>query len=159
MKNCKILNSVNGFTFLELIIAIAVASIVVMLAMRFLQDTYAGIRLQGRRISSVEQMILCRKNIGKHFDQIETVIEITNDRMIFTCNGSDSVHIIEKKDNALLLDNIQMMGKIKNIHLELDKKGKEENALLWECELESGKTVYGAKKVLKYSPAAENVNK
>gem|GEM_PF-3115917 len=147
MKSKDNRNSSAGFTFLELIVALTVASVVVLLAYRFLHDTTAGVRLQGRRTVQVEEMIICRKKIENAFSRIDFVTDVLSNRIICKTRDTDESTVIELKGDSLTENSICICKNIKNIKFESGSSDKNQNILYWECELKSGKYISGAKKI------------
>ncbi len=133
----------TGFTFLELMVAIAIAAIVVTLAFRFLQDTSRGIQMQEKRIGNTEKMIIARKQIESVMNKIGVVVNVTGNEIDYSELSSDSVHQVIFRGDSLAVDNRLISNGIRKVNFEFDTT-KREKVLYWECEMVNGGWTGGA---------------
>jgi prepilin-type N-terminal cleavage/methylation domain-containing protein len=133
-----------GFTFLELLVAISVAAIVVTLAFRFMQDTTLGIRMQGKRVNGAEKMMTAKKMIESVTNRMQAVISTNSSEVDFKMFGSDTVHEMVFKGDSLVVDNRSLCKGIRKINFELDDTKKGKSVLYWEGEMSSGNWIGGA---------------
>jgi prepilin-type N-terminal cleavage/methylation domain-containing protein len=134
----------TGFTFLELLVAISVAAIVVTLAFRFMQDTTLGIRMQGKRVDGAEKMMTTKKIIESVTNRMQAVISTNSNEVDFKMFGSDTVHEMVFKGDSLVVDNRSLCKGIQKINFELDDTKKGKSVLYWEGEMNSGNWIGGA---------------
>lgn len=146
------LSNKQGFTFLELIVAISIAAIVVLLAYRFIRDTQIGVSLQNRRSSAVDAMILTRAAITKSINSIAHLKSVQSNRIEFVTSESDSLHTIELRMDSLVYDSRKICSKIKSITFDQSDTSRSKQALYWECVMANGKAIYGARVVSDLSP-------
>ena len=139
----KAINIKSGFTFLELMVAIAIAAIVVALAFRFMQDTSRGIRMQEKRIGNTEKMIIARKQIESAMNRIDAVINVSNNEIDYKELSSDSIHQMIFRGDSLAMDNILISNGIRKVNFEFDTT-KRKRVLYWECEMVNGGWAGGA---------------
>lgn len=142
----------RGFTFLELIVAISIAAIVVLLAFRFIRDTQIGVSLQKRRSSDVDAMILTRAAITKSLNSIVHLKNVQSNRIEFVTLESDSLHIIELRADSLVYDSRKICSNLKSITFDKSDSSHLKQALYWECVMVNGKSIYGARVVRDLSP-------
>ncbi|HMA63771.1 MAG: type II secretion system protein J [Fibrobacterota bacterium] len=135
----------QGFTFLELIVAISIAAIVVLLAFRFIRDTQVGVALQNRRSSDVDAMILTRAAITKSINSIAHLKNVQSNQIAFVTSESDSLHTIELRADSLVYDSRKICSNIKSITFEQSDSSHLKQALYWECVMTNGKVIYGAR--------------
>ena len=133
----------TGFTFLELMVAIAIAAIVVTLAFRFLQDTSRGIRMQEKRIGNTEKMIITRKQIESVMNKIGVIINVYSNEIDYKNLSSDSIHQVIFRGDSLAMDNRLISNGIKKVNFEFDTT-KIKSVLYWECEMANGCWIGGA---------------
>ncbi|NLD93268.1 MAG: prepilin-type N-terminal cleavage/methylation domain-containing protein [Fibrobacter sp.] len=146
------LSNKQGFTFLELIVAISIAAIVVLLAYRFIRDTQIGVSLQNRRSSAVDAMILTRAAITKSINSIAHLKSVQSNRIEFVTSESDSLHTIELKADSLVYDSRKLCSNIKSILFDQSNSSDLKQALYWECVMINGKVIYGARVIRDLSP-------
>jgi len=94
-------------------------------------------------------MVLSRKKIESVINRIDVITDISSHQVTFTDFDSDTVTILELKGDSLVVNDRTLCKEIKKVKFELDDTKKEQNVFYWECELQSGKWVGGAKKLRK----------
>jgi prepilin-type N-terminal cleavage/methylation domain-containing protein len=145
MENDNFTKANDGFTFIEIVVALVVAGIVVVLVFAFMRNTTTGIRMQEKRIDRVSTMILTRKKMDALVNKIQSVVSVSKDQCEFTMGSSDSSHTINFRGDSLFTET-GLIGKgIRNVKFELDENNPVKNVFYWNIELSNGGYVSGGK--------------
>lgn len=134
-----------AFTFLELIVAISIAAIVVVLVFTFMRSTLRGIRMQDNRVEIVEDMIIAKKRMESVVDRIEYVVNVNKEGVEFKEIDSDTIHRLIFKNEALIVDNDTICKKIKNVDFQYDEQNVKKKVLYWEGEIGKRYWIGGAR--------------
>lgn len=139
-------NNTQGFTLVELMVSIMLAMFVVTLILSTYTSLFKGVRLQARRADTVREMINLRHQMTRSLDSIESVLQVTPDKIMFTKKPQGNVeHIISFHDSTLFVDGKTIGSKMKQcVFIASDKKSVDNvRCVEWECLLKNGGWVGG----------------
>jgi prepilin-type N-terminal cleavage/methylation domain-containing protein len=139
-------NNKHGFTLIELVISIALAMFVVTLILSTYTSLFKGVRLQARRADTVREMINLRHLMTKSLDSMESVIQVTQDKIMFTKKQQGDVeHIVSFHDSALFVDGKAIGAPMKQCTFSASDSATVDNrkCVEWECQLKYGGWVGG----------------
>lgn len=138
-------NNRDGFTFIEMIVAISIAAIVVVLIFAFLRSTLRGARMQETRVENVKKMILARKRIESVVNKMEYIESVHKENVEFKEYDSDTIHDLAFKNERLIVGIDTIINKIKDFNFEYDEQNKNKKILYWEGQMTSGSWIAGAR--------------
>lgn len=134
-------NTAQGFTLVELMVAIMLAMFVVTLTLSTYTSLFKGVRLQARRADTVREMITLRHQMTRSLDSIESVLQVTPDKIMFTKKPrGNGEHIISFHDSTLFIDGKTVGGKIKQCIFTATDNNSADNlcCVEWSCLLKNG---------------------
>jgi prepilin-type N-terminal cleavage/methylation domain-containing protein len=143
LKN-KITFATSGFTLIEVIVAIAISTPVLLLIFYYFTDIEKGRLFQSSQSRNLITMISYKKSIDTSIDsllKIETVSEIE----LRGRDIRDSLLTIRMSNKSIYCNNKIICSNIKNFKFEKDQNCEQKTVLLWECTLENGEWIGGGK--------------
>lgn len=139
-------NNAHGFTLVELVISIALAMFVVTLILSTYTSLFKGVRLQARRADTVREMITLRHQVSRSLDSMESILQVTQDKIMFSKKQQGAVeHIVSFHDSTLFIDSKTIGNKMKQCTFSIADKKSADNirCVQWECLLKNGGWVGG----------------
>lgn len=132
----------NGFTLVEMIIALAISAFVISLIFMLFSGTSKGILFQNERAKKLQSMVLGKKKIDAAINTIHYLKSVTKTH----CEGrtvADSLIIIHYKNRKLFVNNSIICTQINHFSFSQEKKCSDKTLLLWECTLNNGGWIGG----------------
>jgi prepilin-type N-terminal cleavage/methylation domain-containing protein len=143
LKN-KTIYSTSGFTLIEVIVAIAISTPVLLLIFFYFADIEKGRLFQSSQSRDLISMISYKKCIDASVDsvlKIETISEIE----LRGRDIRDSLLIVRFSNKSIYCNNRIICSNIKSFKLEKDQNCEQKTVLLWECTFENGGWIGGGK--------------
>ena len=133
-----------GFTLIEIIVAIAVSTPVLLLIFFYFADIEKGHLFQSKRAHNIETMILFKKRIDAAVNSLITIGAVSEIEVRGTDNR-DSILSLRYANKSLYCNNTILCDHIKSFNVSMDQNCGHKTVLLWECTLESGAWISGGK--------------
>lgn len=139
----------NGYTIIELVIAILVASIVSTLVFGAYFTIYKEFKIHTGRADKVMETVVAKKRMDALFKGIKTISGSYKSTLEYSNYTDKENHTLSFRGNTLYIDNNSKVKGIKNFDYSIsEKKSKTgKNLLLWETTLLNGYWIGGASEV------------
>lgn len=134
----------SGFTLIELVVAIALSTSVLLLILFYLTDIEKGRLFQSKRSDEIETMRTCKIRIDKVFNTIVS-IESISEVELRGRDIRDSLFVLRFSNKSILRNNVILCDKVKHFYIEKDQNCENRTVLLWECTLENGAWIGGGR--------------
>jgi prepilin-type N-terminal cleavage/methylation domain-containing protein len=134
----------SGFTLIELVVAIALSTTVILLILFFLSDIEKGSLFQSKHSHNIETMKTCKIRIDKIVNTIAS-IESISEVELRGRDIRDSLFVLRFSNKSILRNNDILYDKVKHFYMEKDQNCENKTVLLWECTLENGAWIGGGR--------------
>ena len=150
LKSAQKLKPNHGYTIIELVIAILVASIVSTLVFGAYFTIYKEFKIHTGRADKVMETVVAKKRIDALFKDIKTITGAYKTTLEYSNYADKESHTLSFRSNALYGDNDVKVKGIKSFDYSIsEKKSKTgKNLLLWETTLLNGYWIGGASEVV-----------
>jgi hypothetical protein len=130
----------TGITLLELLVAITLAAITTTFIFSSYLDVFHGFKIQAKRAEQVREMVLVKTRINNTVRNVQSLILIVPDKLMFLKRGDSTMHTVEFHNTVLYCDGKLIQGNLKNFVFRPSEK-KTVNGLRtlsWEGVLGEG---------------------
>jgi prepilin-type N-terminal cleavage/methylation domain-containing protein len=134
----------KGFTFIELMVAISIASIVVTLTFLFYRNSARGLLLQNSRIEKVETMVIGKNRIETVLNSITAIHNVNSHEIEFFTSTPETLHRIQLKDSSIFFDTTKILNKVKSLDFSSTVKQDSSIIVFWSSETQQGGWIGGA---------------
>ena len=97
-------SSRNGFTLVELIVAISLGMFITTLIFAGYTDLFKGFRRQALRAENVRNMVQIKRGMDHAFGQAQVLTMVSARKIVYLEQGSLKEHAISFRDNAVYKD-------------------------------------------------------
>jgi prepilin-type N-terminal cleavage/methylation domain-containing protein len=127
----------NGYTLVELIVAITLGLFVATLIFAGYTDLFKGFRLQARRAENVRDMIHIQREIDGALKTAEVLTLVSTRKIVFLDRQSRKEHTIEFHDSTVFRDAAAVQKHVRDFVFTASEKKSEQGFRIvkWEALL------------------------
>jgi prepilin-type N-terminal cleavage/methylation domain-containing protein len=135
----------NGFTLMELVVAISLGLFVSTLIFAAYTDVFKGFRKQAQRADRIRTMVRLKQGLDHSFRRADLLTAVSARKLTYTERGNQIEHTIAFYDSTVYCDNSVLQSKVRDFTFTASDKLSEENFRLvrWEALLAGGGWVGG----------------
>lgn len=135
-----------GYTLIELIVAISLATIAAAFIFSSYIDIVHGFKIHVKRAESVREMISAKIKIAKAVQNVGSLVLIAPDKLMFVEQGDSTTHTMEYHNEELYRDGRSVQNKLESFVFRPSEAKTTEGhrVVAWEGTLGSGGWVGGA---------------
>ena len=150
MNHQKIRVQKKGFTLVEVLIAIAISSIVSVLIFASYSTLMRNFSQLSSKAATVRSMALAKRTVDACFRNIDVVTGVYGNRIEFTPRHSDSLKTITFQNGDLLYGSKSVFSDVSRFSCSLveNKRRKGKVVLLWEIVIGNDNWIGGAVDVI-----------
>jgi hypothetical protein len=139
----------SGSTLMELLIAIAISSMVMSLLFFTYTNVTRGFFRQIGKAAHVQRMVLVKKQIDRAFDDIAVVVSQQEKKLEYKLHDSDILHTFRFDSTKAVVDTRTVAQGLSGFKCSImrDPNGSARAVLSWEARMGTG-WIGGAKEVI-----------
>lgn len=136
----------NGYTLVELIVAVTLGLFVTTLIFATYTDLFKGFRYQAHRADRVRTMVLLKKELDQSLKAADVLTTVSSRKLTYVERGTRLEHTIAFYDNTIYRDNAVLQSNVRDFAFTTSDKRSEQGFRLvrWEALLYRGGWVGGA---------------
>ena len=135
----------NGYTLVELLVAISLGLFVATLIFAAYTDMFKGFRKQAQRADRIRTMVLIKQKLDRSLRTADVLTTVSTRKLTYTERGNQSEHTIAFHDSTIYRDNTVLESNVRDFTFTASDERTEQGFRLvrWEALLDHGGWVGG----------------